>query len=128
MQEKEKNVSTVKFLSVFGPKITAGEHFDPKDDTTDQRSPVNNPEALYEQFVVPSDIMEELDAEQIDDFDDDVYPYEDRSEMGEDIAEMSRLDLKKSQERYFAALQEKQKKAGKKPASEQGDVEDAPGD
>lgn len=115
MQEKEKNASTVKFLSVFGEKITDSEKYDPKDDTTDQRAPVNSPDVLYQQFVVGSDVMDELEAEVIDDFDYDVYPYEDRSEMGEDIAEMSRRDLKAAQRRYFESV-EKSKKKPAEPA------------
>lgn len=114
MQEENKNASTVKFLSVFGMKIVDGETYNPKDDTTDQRSPVNNPEALYEQFVVPLDVMDQLEHETVDDFDDDIYPYEDRSELGEDIAAMAQLDLAKSQENL-------RKAQGKKSESEPAD-------
>lgn len=105
MQQNKKNVSTVKFLSVFGDKIVSGESYNPKDDTCDQRSPVNNPEWLYEQFVVPEDVMDELDAENLEDFEEDIYPYEDRSEMGEDIALAAQLDLKGSKERLEKARQ-----------------------
>ena len=88
MQEKEKNVSTSQFLSVFGPKITGAEFYNPDDDTCDQRAPVNDPQALYEQFVIPEDIMDELESETIDDFDDDfAYDYEDRLDYGVDIAD-----------------------------------------
>lgn len=109
MQEKEKNVSTCQFLSVFGTKITGAEFYNPEDDTTDQRAPVNDPQALYEQFVVPEDIMDELESETIDDFDndDEFYPYEDRTDYGVDIADAARLDLKKSKERLLNSKKKK---------------------
>lgn len=118
MQEENKNASTVKFLSVFGMKVVDGEKYNPDDDTTDQRAPVNNPEALYEQFVVPQDVMDELDRETVDDFDDDIYPYEDRTELGEDIAMMASLNLEKSQDNLRKA---QEKKSESKPADDAGD-------
>ena len=112
MQEKEKNVSTFQFLSVFGPKIIGAEFYNPEDDTTDQRAPVNDPEALYEQFVVPEDIMDELESETIDDFDDDFeYDYEDRLDYGVDIADAAHLDLKKSKERLINSRKKKKEAA-----------------
>lgn len=96
MQEKDKNASTVKFLSVFGPKITCGEQYFENDDTTDQRAPVNNPQELYNQFVVPQEVMDELDSETIDDFDNDVYDYEDRTDYGVDVAEAADIDYQRS--------------------------------
>lgn len=86
MQEKYKNVSTVEFLRSFGRKILCGESMPVQDDQTDQRAPVNDPEALYEQFVVPSDMMEELENETLEDFDLDVTDYDDRTDFGVDIA------------------------------------------
>ncbi len=115
MQEKEKNASTVKFLSVWGKKILSGESFSKNDDTTDQRAPVNDPFDLYNQFVMPDEIMDELDAERIDDFDNDFYDYEDRTDLGVDIAAAAQLSLKDSKER----LKNSRKKAVEKPADEQ---------
>ena len=86
MQEKDKNVSTVEFLRSFGRKILCGESMPVQDDQTDQRAPVNDPEALYEQFVVPSDMMEELENETLEDFDYDFTDYDDRTDFGVDIA------------------------------------------
>ena len=91
MQEEKKNVSTVKFLRAFGEKITGGEVFNPEDDTTDQRAPINDPESLYNQFVVPAGLLDELEDEKIDDFDDDIDDYEDRTDLGVDIAAMDEL-------------------------------------
>ena len=73
MQEKDKLNSTVKFLRAFGDKITGGETFNPADDTCDQRAPINDPESLYNQFVVPAGLLDELDSETIDDFDNHQY-------------------------------------------------------
>lgn len=112
MQEKDKNVSTVKFLTVFGTeKILGAEEYIVTDDITDQRAPVNDPQALYEQFVVPEDIMDELEDEKLEDFDNDIYPYEDRTDYGVDIAAAANLDLKKSIENV--------KKIKEKAASEE---------
>lgn len=102
MQEK------LYFLSVFGQKIVAGETYNPDDDITDQRAPVNDPEALYEQFVVPEDIMDELEDEQIEDFEDDLYPYEDRTEYGVDIAAAAHLDLEKSKQKLKSQKKKKE--------------------
>lgn len=101
MQEKDKNASTVDFLTVYGPKKSSNEHFNPEDDCTDQRAPVNNPSELYEQFFMNdedfrAEIAAQLDEENIDDFDNDVYDYEDRSELGEDIALARSIDLSKN--------------------------------
>lgn len=101
MQEKDKSLSTVKFLTAFNGSIEVskskfldGEKFEPDWDTCDQRAPVNDPEALYEQFVVPEDIMDELDNEKLEDFDGDIDDYEDRSDLGVDIAAAQDLDLR----------------------------------
>lgn len=99
MQEKDKNVYNNHFLSVFGDKITGGEVYNPADDQVDPRAPINDPEALYEQFVLPEDIMEELEDEKLEDFEDDIYDYEDRTELGVDIAAAAHLDYKKSKEK-----------------------------
>lgn len=96
MQEKKENVSTVKFLSVFGPKILSGEQYFENDDTTDQRAPVNNPMDLYNQFVVPDEVMSELESETIDDFDNDIYDYDDRTDYGVDVAEAADIERQRS--------------------------------
>lgn len=96
MQEKKENASMVKFLSVFGPKVLCGEHYFENDDTTDQRAPVNNPQDLYNQFVVPDEVMSELESETIDDFDNDVYDYDDRTDYGVDVAEAADIERQRS--------------------------------
>lgn len=114
MQEEKKNVSTVNFLRLFGAKIMAGESMPVQDDICDQRAPVNDPESLYEQFVVPDDMMDELDNEKIEDFDDDIYDYEDRTDLGVDIAAAADLSLKNSVEKL--------KKKSKAAETEKDDV------
>lgn len=95
MQEKDKNASTVRFLSVWGSKMFGAESMPIEDDQCDQRAPVNDPEGLYNQFVVPEDLYDELDNETIDDFDNDVYDYEDRTDLGVDIAAAQNLPKRK---------------------------------
>lgn len=120
MSNEEKKLTVGQFIAPYGKKITSGEHYNAKDDTTDQRAPVNNIDELYNQFVVPMDVMDELDDEKISDFDNDVYDYDDRSEYGEDVAAAGQVDM----EEYIAAKQaEKAKtaaqadeKADEKPA------------
>lgn len=100
MLEKNKNVSKVNFLTNYGPRPVLGESYDPDDDTCDQRAPVNDPEALYNTFIVPEEVMSELDSEDIDDFDSDIYDYDDRTDLGVDIALSAELDKqKRSQKR-----------------------------
>lgn len=76
------------FIYPYGPKRTAQNDFNVKEDITDQRAPINDPQTMYEQFMQydVADVMDELESENIEDFDNDVYEYEDRSELGEDIA------------------------------------------
>lgn len=95
MQEKDKNVSKVNFLTNYGPRVVLGEFYDPDDDTCDQRAPVNDPETLYNTFVVPEEVMSELDSESIEDFDSDIYDYDDRTDLGVDIALSADIDMKK---------------------------------
>lgn len=77
-----------EFIYPYGPKRTAQNDFNVKEDITDQRAPINDPQTMYEQFMQydVADVMDELESENIEDFDNDVYEYEDRSELGEDIA------------------------------------------
>lgn len=103
-------MSIEQFIKPYGQKITAGEHFIPDDDTTDQRAPVNNIENLYNQFVVPMDVMDELEGEKVEDFENDVYDYDDRSDLGEDIALAGQIDM----EKYIAQKQKESKKKAEK--------------
>lgn len=121
MQEKDKNVSTIEFLTVYGPKKSCNEWFDPNDDVTDQRAPVNNPLDLYNQFVLPEDVMEELENEKVEDFDRDVYDYEDRTDLGVDIAEAQQLDL----ENYIRAQNAKRARQKKQDKSDIIESDDA---
>lgn len=108
MQEKDKNVSMVKFLTVFGEKITGAEHYEPEWDTCDQRAPVNNPVDLYNQFVVlePVDVAD-LDSETLDDFDNDIYDYEERTDLGVDIATASNISMQRQPVRSTEQLSDK---------------------
>ena len=92
----KENVSTVNFLTNYGPRVVCGEVYYPDDDICDQRAPVNDPEALYNTFIVPEEVMSELDAETLDDFEGDIYDYEDRTDLGVDIALAGDLSLQKS--------------------------------
>jgi hypothetical protein len=129
VEEKETVKKAPQFISAYGQKISSGEHYSPEDDTTDQRAPVNNIDELYNQFVLPMDVMDELDHEKIDDFDEDVYDYDDRSEYGEDVAAAGQIDL----ESYIAEKQQEQakkssdddKKSDAKPADKKSDVKPA---
>lgn len=85
-----------RFLTVYGKHVVNGEKYVASDDTCDQRSPVNDPQELYNMFMVPEDIMDELDAETLQDFDNDDYDYDDRTDYGVDVAAASQLDLRKS--------------------------------
>ena len=60
-------------------------------DVTDQRSANNSPELMFQQFVVDPNTYKELDSESIESFKDDVYGYEDRSEMGVDVLTLANL-------------------------------------
>ena len=75
----------IKFIRPFGPKILGSNAFNKEMDTTDQRAPINEPEDLFDQFMIDEEIQNELDNETLDDFEQDVYDYDDRSEYGEDV-------------------------------------------
>lgn len=68
--------------------------FSDVDSVTDQRAIINTPQELYERFVVDPEMMDELDNENIDDFDNDAYEYEDRAEYGVDVAAAAALEPK----------------------------------
>ena len=74
-----------KFITPFGRKIFGANAFNKKMDTTDQRAPINEPEDLFTQFMIDDEIHDELENETLDDFDNDVYDYDDRSEYGVDV-------------------------------------------
>lgn len=57
----------------------------------DQRAILNNPQELYEQYVVNEEMHEELLEEELQDFDDDFYEYEERAEYGVDVAAASAI-------------------------------------
>ncbi len=86
-------MSNNKFILPFGKKISGGNAFNPKMDVTDQRSPINDPEALYNQFIMSEELKDELDSESIDDFLEDVHPYDDRSEYGVDVAIAAQAEI-----------------------------------
>lgn len=88
-------MSKPKFLSQYGPKICGSNAFSKKMDTTDQRAPVTSIEELWNTYMkgIDDDIADELENETIDDFDDDVYPYDDISEFGEDILTAAQPDV-----------------------------------
>lgn len=97
-------MSNSKFLLPYGKHPACSNDFDKSMDTTDQRAVINNVEELWNQFVADPEVMSELDAENIADFDNDVYEYLDRSEYGEDIALMAEREIADA-----AALSAKQK-------------------
>ena len=61
-------------------------------DVCDQRSPVNDPQELYNQFVLDEEVHEELENEHVSDFDNDVHDYEDIGEYGQEIVIAQNLD------------------------------------
>lgn len=60
-------------------------------DVTDQRAVVQSPEQMFQRMVVDPDTYAELERETLSSFDRDVYPYEDRSEYGQDIVHSQSL-------------------------------------
>lgn len=119
MSNENKKLIQVEFLTVYGPKKSSNEHFNPDDDCTDQRAPVNNPSELYEQFFMNDDVIAEIEDtlrdEKVEDFEDDVYDYEDRSELGEDIALAQSIDLSKIRQSSKSKGQSKSTKKEEKP-------------
>ncbi len=75
-----------KFITAYGPKKQGANEFNPEMDTTDQRAPIMTAQDALEHFFRPdAETMDELEKESISDFDNDIYDYEDRGELGEDI-------------------------------------------
>lgn len=83
----------VKFINSYGPHPDKGTLFVPTMDTCDQRAPVNDPQELFERYVVSPEIMDEMESESVDDFLDDIHPYDDRSDYGVDIAAAASKEL-----------------------------------
>lgn len=81
----EKQVCIPKFISQYGVKKLGANEFNSKMDTTDQRAPITSVEELWNTYMSAEDVEDELEDETIDDFDDDIYEYDDISEVGEDI-------------------------------------------
>lgn len=52
----------------------------------EQRAILNNPQDMYEQFLVNDELHDELLDEKLEDFDGDFYEYEERAEYGVDVA------------------------------------------
>lgn len=84
-----------KFIYPFGAKISGCNEFCPEMDTTDQRSPITTVADAFQMFTPNEEIMDELEGENIDDFDGDItdYDYEDRGEFGEDVAMSQQADI-----------------------------------
>ncbi len=95
-------MSITKQISPYlGSNFRANE-FDGARDLTDQRAPLNDPQELFAQYLLNGyveEIADELDSESITDFDDDFYPYDDRSEYGEDVLAAQDAELSKSVKR-----------------------------
>lgn len=97
-------MSKVRIIYPFGAKLSGANAFNSKMDTTDQRAPILDPGQFLEQFRV-QDLGDELDKEKLSDFDDDIYEYDDISELGEDIALLK-------QPEYAAELKRQAKRSG----------------
>lgn len=78
-------MSKPKFISQYGVKKLGANEFNSKMDTTDQRAPITSVEELWNTYMGAEDVADELEDETLDDFDNDIYPYDDISELGEDI-------------------------------------------
>lgn len=83
----------VKFISQYGVKKLGANEFNPDMDTTDQRAPITSVEELWNTYMNADDVEDELDSETLEDFDNDVYPYDDISELGEDILTAAQPDI-----------------------------------
>lgn len=89
-------MSKLNFISQYGPKKLGANEFNSKMDITDQRAPITSVEELWNTYMSAEDVEDELEDETIDDFDNDVYPYEDISEFGEDILIAAQPDVAKA--------------------------------
>lgn len=80
-----KKLSKTRFIYPYGSKVSGFNEFTEDMDVTDQRSPVMTMEDAMQMLVIDEELADELDAEKMSDFDDDIYDYDDRGELGEDI-------------------------------------------
>ncbi|GHS99824.1 hypothetical protein FACS189421_10970 [Bacteroidia bacterium] len=106
----------VKIKKTYGKHPDKGCEFNADMDVTDQRSPLNDPQSMYEQFVLGDQDLSELDDETIDDFDDDFYDYDDRSEYGVDIALAQQANISKAVGRLVS-----RKRAGGTSSKQRGE-------
>lgn len=90
MSKKEKKSN---FIYPFGPKISGCNEFSPDMDVTDQRSPVMTMEDAMQMLQIDDELADELDSETMADFDNDIYDYDDRGELGEDILLSQQPDM-----------------------------------
>lgn len=92
-----KNKNKTRFIYPFGPKISGCNEFNAEMDTTDQRAPITTVEDAFQMFKPDDEIMDELENESLDDFEGDItdYDYDDRGELGEDIALSQLPDIAK---------------------------------
>lgn len=102
-----------KFIYPFGPKISGCNEFSPEMDTTDQRSPITTVQDAFQMFTPNDEIMDELESESLDDFDGDItdYDYDDRGELGEDIAMSQRAEFAALVERLASRRKTKARRA-----------------
>jgi hypothetical protein len=106
----------VKIKKTYGAHKDKGTQFNAEMDVTDQRSPLNDPESMYQQFVLGESDKIELDDENIEDFDEDIYDYDDRSEYGEDIALAQQANMSKALGRFAS-----RKRAGGTSSEQRGE-------
>ena len=107
-------MSKLKIKFTYGTHPEKGTLFDPQMDTTDQRAPLNDPETMYQQFVLQEQDLSELDDELISDFDNDLYEYEDRSEYGEDIARAQQAEFVKAARPYLSNRKKAERTSSKR--------------
>lgn len=67
-------------------KPSNSQSFEGVESVTEQRAILNSPEMVANEFLVPDGIMDELESEQLADFDNDIHDYDERVEYGEDVA------------------------------------------
>lgn len=102
-----------KFIYPFGAKISGCNEFSPEMDTTDQRSPITTVADAFQMFQMDDELNEELESEKLSDFDNDIefYDYEDRGELGEDIAMSQRAEFAAAGERLASRKKTKARRA-----------------
>lgn len=100
-----------KFISQYGVKKLGANEFLPEMDITDQRAPITSAEELWSTYMmgVDDEVQDELDSETLEDFENDVYPYDDISEFGEDILTAAQPDIAREGQRLFKKKTNKNK-------------------